>query len=72
MDNIIATSTLKEEDDSVEVAYVSGVEDYIIPIVYPDYKVSFAGQKLPYLGHAGVLIIQGTSGKTKYYEYGSI
>jgi hypothetical protein len=27
-------------------------------------------QKLPYLGHAGVLFINGKSGLTKYYEYG--
>src|SRR5688500_11770260 len=27
-------------------------------------------QKLPYLGHAGVMIINGKSGLSKYYEYG--
>lgn len=26
--------------------------------------------KLPYLGHAGVLIVDGSSGLTNYYEYG--
>lgn len=26
--------------------------------------------KVPYLGHAGVLLIDGTSGLTKYFEYG--
>lgn len=66
--------------------------DAIIPIVFPDHKITVetpkiefdllpwteldditippTKQKLSYLGHAGVLFINGKSGLTKYYEYG--
>lgn len=44
--------------------------DVIIPIVFPDYKISTPIGKIGDLGHAGVLLIQGGSGLTKYYEYG--
>lgn len=80
------------DDDDVNVKYISGSEDYLIPLVFPDYKIlvetSYTqwlkkhspkflykyigenGVKVPYLGHAGVLLINGQSGITKYYEYG--
>ena len=45
-------------------------KDVVIPIVYPDYKIAVGGRHLPYLGHAGVLLINGKSGGTHYYEYG--
>jgi hypothetical protein len=39
--------------------------------ILPDrLKVPAAKWKIPYLGHAGILFIQGSSGLTKYYEYG--
>ena len=61
------------EDDVVE-AYISGSEDYIIPLVFPDYLIRIdmlnSTIRVPFLGHAGVLIINGKSGQTKYYEYG--
>ena len=39
--------------------------------VLPNHlKVSATKQKIRYLGHAGILFIQGSSGLTKYYEYG--
>lgn len=44
--------------------------DVIIPIVFPDYKISTPVGKLGDLGHAGVLLIDGATGRTKYYEYG--
>jgi hypothetical protein len=40
---------------------------FINDIGIPDFKTP---SKLPDLGHAGVLFIQGASGTTKYYEYG--
>jgi hypothetical protein len=68
------------------------MSDIIIPIVFPDYKitvdtpkadvdllpwVSFdnfsvpkSTQQLSNLGHAGILLVNGTSGLSKYYEYG--
>ena len=41
-----------------------------ILITFPDYKIEVYGFKVPYLGHAGVLLIDNETGKTKYYEYG--
>ena len=39
--------------------------------ILPDHiKISPAKHKIPYLGHAGILFIEGRSGLTKYYEYG--
>lgn len=68
------------------------MNDIIIPIVFPDYKitvdtpkkdidllpwVSFdnfsipkSKQQVSNLGHAGILLINGVSGLSKYYEYG--
>lgn len=44
--------------------------DVVIPIVFPDYKISTPIGNIGELGHAGVLIILGSTGTTKYYEYG--
>ncbi len=41
-----------------------------ILIVFPDYKVEWQGVKWPYIGHAGILLIDNKTGVTKYYEYG--
>ncbi len=39
--------------------------------VLPDrITIPATKQKLPYLGHAGILFFQGSSGLTKYFEYG--
>ncbi|MFT5836106.1 MAG: hypothetical protein ACI9RG_001000 [Sulfurimonas sp.] len=68
------------------------MSDVVIPIVFPDYKITVNIPKenydpIPYfdfdnfstpaykerfegLGHAGVLIINGETGTTKYFEYG--
>lgn len=66
-------------------------KDIVIPIVFPDYKISVSiyksdvdlipwtdfdnfsikyKEKISNLGHAGVLFINGSTGTTKYYEYG--
>jgi hypothetical protein len=44
--------------------------DVLIPIVFPDYKISALGKKWEGLGHAGILFVPGSTGTTKYYEYG--
>ena len=44
--------------------------DDIVAIAFPDYRISVLGQKLPNLGHAGVLLIDDETGLAKYYEYG--
>lgn len=41
-----------------------------ILIVYLDYKINVGGMHVPYLGHAGVLLIDNKTGVTRYYEYG--
>lgn len=70
-----------DKDDVVE-AYISGSEDYVIPLIFPNYLIRLEGgsaaseressgtDRVPFLGHAAVLIINGQNGKTKYYEYG--
>ncbi|MCG9784264.1 hypothetical protein L1D52_18080 [Vibrio brasiliensis] len=65
--------------------YVSGTEDFLIPIVFPDYEILVASEqtfdlsgvgittpkvKAPYLGHAGGRLINGETGVTRYCEYG--
>lgn len=71
-------------DPSPAQLYLVGQEDFVIPVVFPDYlihidgyeaeifgrKITIPPQKAPYLGHAGVLIVNGKTGLTKYYEYG--
>lgn len=41
-----------------------------IDILPSRIKIPSAKLKVPYLGHAGILFIEGSSGFTKYYEYG--
>ncbi|TQQ57681.1 hypothetical protein [Vibrio cholerae] len=65
--------------------FLSGNDDFLIPVVFPDYLISVADEqsfelwgvkiktpavKAPYLGHAGVILINGETGVTRYYEYG--
>jgi RHS repeat-associated protein len=42
----------------------------VIPVVFPEYKIQTIAGKVPYLGHAGVIIINNKTGAAKYYEYG--
>lgn len=48
------------------------VPDYLpwIDILPDKVKIPKTKNKLPELGHAGVLFIKGDTGTTKYYEYG--
>ncbi|MGP0170264.1 hypothetical protein ACSVIJ_00125 [Pseudomonas sp. NCHU5208] len=76
--------TTPAQDQSPAQLYLVGQEDFVIPVVFPDYlihidgyeaeifgrKITIPAQKAPYLGHAGVLIVNGKTGLTKYYEYG--
>lgn len=77
--------TTPVSDKNVLEIYLDGTDDFLIPLVFPDYKIhvldsetiSFFGIKFStpeikasYLGHAGVLLINGKTGLTKYYEYG--
>lgn len=76
--------TTSTQDQSPAQLYLAGQEDFVIPMVFPDYlihidgyeaeifgqKITIPAQKAPYLGHAGVLVVNGKTGLTKYYEYG--
>lgn len=81
---VITVATTPATDvDPIQI-YLVGDQDYVIPLVFPDYKIHIDGYQstmfgrkieIPggsarYLGHAGVLIINGKTGHTKYYEYG--
>lgn len=44
--------------------------DLVIPIVFPDYRISTPFGRISQLGHAGVLLINGHTGMTAYFEYG--
>ncbi len=44
--------------------------DILIPINFPDFLVGTPSGPVPELGHAGILLIRGSDGLTKYYEYG--
>lgn len=80
--HVVSSAMKNNEEDEVVEAYISGNEDYIIPLAFPDYLIRLEGgsaetarkytgtDRIPYLGHAAILIINGQSGKSKYYEYG--
>ena len=42
----------------------------VVDILPGRIKIPSSKQKLPFLGHAGILFIEGKTGFTKYYEYG--
>lgn len=77
-------TTTPTQDLSPAQVYLSGEQDFVIPMVFPDYEIHIDGyegvffgkkfkipsRKAPYLGHAGVLLINGKTGLSKYYEYG--
>jgi hypothetical protein len=44
--------------------------DVAIPMAFPDYLIETPLGKMGGLGHAGILLIRGKDGTTKYYEYG--
>ena len=80
----LSTSTTPKSVTQPVDVYLQGTEDFLIPLVFPDYEItvdeeqqkSFLGFsftekiKIPLLGHAGVLLVNGETGLTKYYEYG--
>ena len=37
---------------------------------FENISIQQSSQKVPNLGHAGILLIESQTGKTKYYEYG--
>lgn len=41
-----------------------------VAVVFPEYKVGFAGTKWGNTGHAGELLINPSNGLTRYYEFG--
>jgi len=44
--------------------------DYAIPIVWANYPISTPVGPVEYLGHAGVVLVDGATGHTRYFEYG--
>ncbi|QFT33325.1 hypothetical protein FIV00_22735 [Labrenzia sp. THAF82] len=45
--------------------------DYAIPIVWTNYPIATpSGPAVGGLGHAGVVIVQGSTGNTRYFEFG--
>ncbi|ANT68946.1 hypothetical protein TK34_16595 [Aeromonas hydrophila] len=45
--------------------------DFLIPLIFTSYRIAVRGDfGIYYLGHAGVLLVNGTTGQTRYYEYG--
>ena len=82
---VTTVATTPAADVSPIQVYLTADNDFLIPLVFPqfeihvmdDYKDTWFGQKIkiefpkaPYLGHAGVLLINGKTGVSKYYEYG--
>ncbi|SJN60082.1 hypothetical protein VR7878_03986 [Vibrio ruber DSM 16370] len=74
-------TTPKENTKPATLNIQLDIGDFLIPIVYPDYLVHIpkANQEIlgikilddrEAFGHAGVLIINGKTGVSKYYEYG--
>lgn len=45
-------------------------KDLIIPIVFPNYVIHYEGDAIPTLAHAGMLIVDGNTRTTRYYEWG--
>lgn len=77
--------TTPQSDLTPSLVYLETGADFVIPVVFPNYQIHVddarefvvLGQKIrtpqikaPYLGHAGVLIINGRTGTTRYGEYG--
>jgi RHS repeat-associated protein len=54
--------------DPVNLVDPDGRQAY--PIVFPDYQIQVGDRSVPYLGHAGILMVNPQTGYTRYYEYG--
>ncbi len=50
------------------------MSDFVIPLVWPGYKITLdlPGRPIgvPALGHAGVVLVDGSTARTRYFEYG--
>ncbi|WP_181014735.1 hypothetical protein [Aeromonas sp. ASNIH4] len=69
MMNSILTTPI--EDLFITDIRLSTDKDFLIPLIFTSYRIAVRGQfGLYYLGHAGVLLVNGTTGQTRYYEYG--
>ena len=44
--------------------------DFAIPLVWPQYPITKGEQQFVGVGHAGVIIVNGSTGHTRYFEYG--
>jgi hypothetical protein len=41
-----------------------------VGVFFPKYKASWNGRRMPFTGHAGVLMINDNTGFTRYFEFG--
>lgn len=71
---IATVATTSAKDLAPVQIYLVSDHDFVIPVVFPDYKIHVEvlgfSHKFSDLGHAGVLIVNGKTGVTKYGEYG--
>lgn len=71
---VATVATTPAKDLAPVQIYLVSDHDFVIPVVFPDYKIHVDlmgfSHKFSDLGHAGVLIIDGKTGVTKYGEYG--
>jgi hypothetical protein len=44
--------------------------DYAVVVVWPEYPIMTSAGHVTGVGHAGVVIVDGTSGETRYFEFG--
>ena len=44
--------------------------DYAVVVTWPQYPITTSAGHVTGLGHAGVVIVDGGSGATRYFEYG--
>ena len=71
---LATVATTPAKDKTPVQIYLVSDHDFVIPVVFPDYKIHVEAlgisHKFSDLGHAGVLIVNGKTGLTKYGEYG--
>ncbi|MBX8592179.1 hypothetical protein K5D56_22695 [Pseudomonas cichorii] len=71
---VATVGTTPAKDQTPVQIYLKSEQDFIIPVVFPDYKIhvdaGIFSAKFSDLGHAGVLIVNGKTGRTRYGEYG--
>lgn len=68
MNNVLTTPL---EDLFITDIRLDTDRDFLIPLIFTSYRIAVRGDfGIYYLGHAGVLLVNGTTGQTRYYEYG--